>query len=219
MLSEKIIPLLSPNNLIKTVRYGCKLYKMRETIQDLLVWKSKDFASPCPNIVKQCVLLRNAIPNGLWVETGTYLGHTTKLLTKHGSFVYSIEPDPTLSSNAISKFSSYPNVRIIRGLSEEVFPTLLPNLQGDINLWLDGHYSAGITHRGPQDTPILDELSEISNNLINFRNVCVMIDDVRCFNPELENYSSYPPLNVLVDWANSNSLKWHIEHDIFVAKS
>jgi hypothetical protein len=219
MLIVVLSSIISPIKLTKFLIPVQNAYKIWETIRDLLVWKSKDFASPCPNIVKQCVLLRNAIPNGLWVETGTYLGHTTKLLTKHGSFVYSIEPDPTLSSNAISKFSSYPNVRIIRGLSEEVFPTLLPNLQGDINFWLDGHYSAGITHRGPQDTPILDELSEISNNLINFRNVCVMIDDVRCFNPELENYSSYPPLNVLVDWANSNSLKWHIEHDIFVAKS
>jgi hypothetical protein len=46
-----------------------------------------------------------------------------------------------------------------------------------------------------------------------------MIDDVRCFNPELIEYSSYPTLNTLVEWANQNGLSWKIEHDIFIAKS
>jgi hypothetical protein len=96
---------------------------------------------------------------------------------------------------------------------------LLPSLSGNINFWLDGHYSAGITYRGPQDTPILDELAHISNNLHRFEKVCVMVDDIRSFDSEIDEYSSYPSLNILVDWANQNGLGWHIEHDIFVAKS
>ena len=95
----------------------------------------------------------------------------------------------------------------------------MPSLTGDINFYLDGHYSAGITHKGPQDTPIIDELACISKNIPQFGKVRVMIDDVRCFNPHLEEYSSYPSLNILVDWANRHSLSWHIEHDIFIAKS
>ena len=187
--------------------------------QGFIRWGKSGYASPSPHFVKQTVLLRNAIPSSIWVETGTYLGQTTKELSRHGSFVYSIEPEPTLYSKANDYFKSYPNVEILKGLSEEVFPSLLPKLSGDINFWLDGHYSAGITHKGPQDTPILEELAYISANLNHFRNVCVMIDDVRCFNPELEEYSTYPTLNVLVDWANKNALSWHIEHDIFVARS
>jgi hypothetical protein len=46
-----------------------------------------------------------------------------------------------------------------------------------------------------------------------------MVDDVRCFNPELKEYSTYPALKSLVDWAEANRLGWHIEHDIFVAKT
>ena len=187
--------------------------------QELVGWSKSAYTAPSPHFIKLAVLLRNAFPSSTWIETGTLIGTTTKELSKHGTFVYSIEPEPTLYSNAAAHFESYPNVEIIKGLSENVFPALLPKLFGDINFWLDGHYSAGITHKGPQDTPILDELAHISRNLIHFGKVCVMIDDVRCFNPELIEFSSYPALNTLVEWANQNGLSWKIEHDIFIAKS
>ena len=166
-------------------------YRILRLWQGFLAWGNRAYAAPSPHFIKQTVLLRNAFPNSTWVETGTYLGQTTKELSRHGSFVYSIEPEPILYSNAASYFKSYPNVEILKGLSEEVFPSLLPKLSGDINFWLDGHYSSGITHKGPQDTPILDELAEISKNLNHFGKVCVMIDDVRSFNPEFVEYSTY----------------------------
>jgi hypothetical protein len=194
-------------------------YRVLRLWQGFVAWGIRAYAAPSPHVIKQTVLLRNALPNATWIETGTYLGQTTKELSKNSVFVYSIEPEPTLYSNAAAYFKSYPNVEILNGLSEEVFPSLLPKLSGDINFWLDGHYSAGITHKGPQDTPILDELAYISKNLNHFGKVCVMIDDIRCFNPELDEFSSYPTLNVLVEWANQNSLSWNIEHDIFIAKS
>jgi hypothetical protein len=177
------------------------------------------FAAPSPQFIKHSVLLRNALPNSIWVETGTYLGQTTKKLSKHGLYVYSIEPEPSLHANAASYFKLHKNIEILKGLSEEILPSLLPKLSGDINFWLDGHYSAGNTHKGPKDTPILEELAQISNHLNYLGRVCVMIDDIRFFNPEFDPSSSYPSLNLLVDWANQNSLIWHIEHDIFVAKS
>ena len=188
-------------------------------LNEFINWGKCGYAAPSPHFIKQSVLLRNALPNSIWVETGTYLGHTTKELCKHGSFVYSIEPEPTLYSNAVEYFKSYQNVEILKGLSEEIFPLLLPKLSGNINFWLDGHYSSGITHKGPQDTPILDELAYISENLNRLQKVCVMVDDIRCFNPDLVEYSAYPSLNVLVDWGNKNGLSWHIEHDIFVART
>lgn len=204
---------------IKTTVRNSYPYRILRLLQDLVAWRKRAYSSPSPHFIKLTVLLRNAFPNSTWIETGTYLGQTTKVLSKHSAFVYSIEPEPTLYSNAIASFKNYPNVEILKGLSEEVFPYLLPKLSGNINFWLDGHYSAGSTHKGPQDTPILDELAHIAKNLSHFGKICVMIDDVRCFNPQLEEYSSYPPLNMLVEWANQNSLSWHIEHDIFIAKS
>jgi hypothetical protein len=98
-----------------------------------------------------------------------------------------------------------------------VFPVPLSRIRGDVNLWLDGHYSSGITFKGPQDTPIHKELDSISRNLDQFRKVCVLIDDIRCFNPRLPEYTTYPSLDMLVAWATKHKLDWHIEHDIFVA--
>lgn len=193
-------------------------YRIFSLVRAYSSWAKVAFSAPSPHFIKQACLIRNSFPNAIWVETGTYLGQTTEILSKNASHVYSIEPEPTLFKNAKKYFSNTKNVEILNGTSENIFPTLLPKINGDVNFWLDGHYSAGITFKGKQDTPILDELKAISNNINHFNNVCVLVDDVRCFNPLLPEYSTYPSLDVLVDWAQKNGLNWHIEHDIFVAK-
>jgi hypothetical protein len=147
------------------------------------------------------------------------MGDTTSLLSKVAKMVYSIEPEPTLFSEAEQRFSNTSNVKMIKGLSEGVFPRLLPTISGDICFWLDGHYSAGITFQGPQDTPIMDELSAIGENIARMSKVVVMVDDIRCFDPKNPEFSAYPAVDVLVDWARKHNLKWHIEHDIFIAKN
>lgn len=181
-------------------------------------WESRQFASPSPHFVKQACLLRNGLENAIWVETGTYLGDTTQKLSQIGSMVYSIEPEPVLFAKAKSRFELQTNVEIINGLSEEVFPALLPRLSGDVCFWLDGHFSAGITHKGPQDTPIADELYCIGENLQKMNRAVVMVDDIRCFDPKIPEYSEYPSLNFLVEWAAAHAMKWHIEHDMFIAR-
>jgi hypothetical protein len=182
-------------------------------------WADREFAAPSPHFVKQKVLLRNGLRDATWVETGTYMGDTTSVLSKVGKMVYSIEPEPTLFSKAEQKFSDASNVRIIKGLSEDVFPKLLPTISGDVCFWLDGHYSAGITFKGPQDTPIIQELIAIGQNIAQMDKVVVLVDDVRCFDPRNPEFSAYPPVDGLVDWARKHHLSWHIEHDIFIARN
>lgn len=162
--------------------------------------------------------MRNGITGGAWIETGTYIGDTTEVLSKFSKMVYSIEPSQELVDKAQIRFANTANVKILHGLSEKVLPPLLESgeLAGvDLNFWLDGHYSAGFTHQGPKDTPIVEELVAIEKNLPQFKKVAIFIDDIRCFLPG----SEYPELNFLVEWANKNKLVWHIEYDIFVAKN
>ena len=109
------------------------------------------------------------------------------------------------------------NVEVVRGLSEEVPPGLLDRAGPVLAVWLDGHYSAGLTHRGPQDTPIRFELDAISARLENFDRLVILVDDVRCFDPRIDSYSTYPPREFLVEWACAHDLWWTIEHDIFIA--
>ena len=192
-------------------------YYLLRNIRTFLQWRLCDFEAPSPHFIKRAVLLRNGLPESTGIETGTYLGDTTRFLSKRSRFVYSLEPEPTLFSNAEARFKGTDNVRIINGTSETILPSLLPTINGNVSFWLDGHYSAGLTFKGPQDTPIADELSCIIKNIPHFSRVCVLIDDVRLFVDNSNENSGYPPLDFLVTWAKDNSFQWHIEHDIFIA--
>ena len=184
-------------------------------LQALESWKQSKFQAPSPLFIKQNCIIRNSINNAIWVETGTYLGQTTRILSKYATKVYSIEPEPDLYANAKNYFKTYKNVEIINNVSEKIFPILLQKLNGNINFWLDGHYSGDITFKGEKETSIEIELQSISKNINHFNKIAVLIDDVRLFKKD----SNYPPLDILVDWARENKLNWHIEHDIFVAKN
>ena len=106
------------------------------------------------------------------------------------------------------------NVSLFNDTSENVLPSLLPKLNGDINFWLDGHYSAGITFKGDKDWPVVDELSAIEANFDNFEKISILIDDVRLFLLSESEHSDYPSIDYLVDWARKMNMRWRIEHDI-----
>jgi len=183
-------------------------------------WRARDYEAPSPGSVKQRVLLRNAAPSCTWVETGTYLGDTTAFLARHSSRVVTIEPATAIYEFAFRRLARLRNVEVINGASEDVFPNLLPQLSGAVSFWLDGHYSGGttwVTYQGSANTPILEELAQIELHRARFSAVSVLIDDIRSFEAA-EAASGYPRLDYLVDWARRNGMRWHIEHDIFVAR-
>ena len=182
-------------------------------------WVENSYSSPSPYFIKQSIVLSNIIPDSTTVETGTYMGETTELLETKSMKVISIEPEENLFKMAQLKFAGKQKFQIINGTSEDIFPLLIPTLSGDVSFWLDGHFSSGITYRGPKVTPILDELSIIEANISNFQRVVVMVDDIRCFDPTLPGCSTYPTRTYLVEWAGKNGLSWIIEHDIFIAKN
>ena len=70
----------------------------------------------------------------------------------------------------------------------------------------DGHYSSGITFKGDKDCPVEEELNAIKENIDNFENVCILIDDVRCFVGDKPEFSDYPSIDYLVDWSRNLSL-------------
>lgn len=181
-------------------------------------WRKRNFAAPSPNAVKKTRLVANGLPGATWVETGTYLGDTTHFLCQLGVRVITIEPSTKLFNRSAQRFRKKKEVQLFHGTSEEIFPTLLPTLNGSVVFWLDGHFSGGQTFRGKADTPIRYELEAISKVRNNFQRLVVIVDDVRCFNPDSEMWGSYPSIDFLVDWARSNKMHWHIEHDMFVAK-
>lgn len=182
-------------------------------------WRKRGFAMPAPQHVKWEVLARYGIAGGAWVETGTYLGDTTEVLARQARHVWSIEPEPTLAANAGRRFAENSKVTIVHGTSEQRLEDVLDRVgEGPLSLWLDGHYSAGITFQGDNDTPIRMELELVGKRLSEWSSVAVLVDDVRCFDPSNPLFASYPPREWLVDWAVRNGMTWTIEHDIFAAK-
>jgi hypothetical protein len=183
------------------------------------VWKKNRYSSPSPQFIKTQVLKRNGTQSGTWVETGTYLGDTTKFLASNfpNSKIFSLEPQNSIFKFAKFRLRRKTNVEIINGSSEEMFEQILNKLDGPVNFWLDGHFSGDITFQGESISPIIKELNLIEKYEARMGNFVVFIDDIRDFDEDLN--SGYPSRDALVSWANKNNLKWNIEQDIFIAKS
>lgn len=191
----------------------------RHEKRDMREWHLRSFAAPAPMHVKRSVILRLGIPGATWIETGTYLGDTTALLARHGRSVISIEPAIELASRATDRFRDTPSVRIVCGTSEERMGPELQRIDGDTNFWLDGHYSGGPTFRGESECPVTSELRCIAEARPRLGRIRVLIDDARLFGCGAPRHPDYPTLDELVQWAHSQRLDWHVEHDIFVMQS
>jgi hypothetical protein len=203
--------------LLMHLKLWLKVFK-RLIRPSFLLWVYQDFNLPAPQRVKTRVLQRNAFVEGNWIETGTYLGDTTRFLAKTfpNLIVTSLEPDFTLFSFNKSRLSKFHNIKLVNSTSENSLSDLVSNETGTVNFWLDGHFSGDITFKGQIYSPILEELNIIERNISRLK-VCVFIDDIRDFTGDEQ--TGYPSKNKLVDWANRNNCEWHIEMDIFIAKS
>ena len=188
-----------------------------DRVRWLLDWYFfKKCSPPPPHFIKQSLLLRHGINKSVWVETGTYLGQTTKFLSENFRFVHSIEPSKKCMRIAKRNLRFSKNVALYEGTSELCLEAICSSLKGDICFWLDGHYSEGITFKGIVDTPILFELNTIKKYLGNFSNTVILIDDIRTSHFDKNNY---PPLSFYANWAESVGMDWTIELDSFIIKS
>lgn len=188
-------------------------------LDKLRAWDTRNWKAPAPHFIKQTRLLEQGLTNATWVETGTFFGDTAYKISENAQHVYTIEPSEELHYAAQKKYAHIENITFLHGTSESVLPSLLPTLQGDVSFWLDGHFSGGETFLGENVCPVEYELMSISHSLHNYNKVCVIIDDIRCFNVHNEAEHSYPTLDFLVDWARKEGLYWFIDCDMFIARN
>ena len=203
---------------LSTLAQSPPLLPLYEALLPLLKtfrWRAHDYLGPRPQFIKKRVLAEFGIPKAPWIETGTYLGTTTAYLARRAPHVYSFEPAAMLFAKAQKRFENA-NVTLINAPSEDALPELLATLSGDINFWLDGHYSAGATYEGAQFSPILDELAAIEATIPRFDKIAILVDDARLF---AEEKDGYPSLDILVDFARKHDFAWCIENDIFIIRT
>ena len=188
-------------------------------LAEIRAWETRHWKAPAPHFIKQARLLEQGLANATWVETGTFTGDTAFKLSEKAKHVYTVEPSEELYAAAQKKYSFVKNITFLHGTSESILPSLLPTLRGDVSFWLDGHYSGGDTFLGENICPIENELANISNNINSYSKICVVIDDIRCFNMYNEAKHSYPSLDFLVDWSRKNGFYWMIDCDMFIARN
>ena len=182
-------------------------------------WLAGNLVGPVPQFVKEKILLKHAIQSALWVETGTYIGTTTKFLSRIGKKVITLEPSEFYYSKAKGDLDYLKNVTFVFGSSEEHFDKLCSDFNEPVNFWLDGHYSGEKTFKGERECPVMTELESIQILLRRESKLVIFIDDFSCFKDSSIDDGDYPLKSYLIKWAEENSLKWSIECDIFIASN
>lgn len=135
----------------------------------------------------------------MFVETGTYMGDTTAIASEVFTEVHTIELSRDLYMAAKQRFAGRSDVHLYQGDSGQVLREVLGRLEGRVVLWLDGHYSMGITAKGDKNTPVMEELAAIQQH--PQVDPIILVDDLRCFlsdqarmTPSLEDYPSVSEL-------------------------
>src|SRR4051812_33912522 len=103
--------------------------------------------------------------NPVFIETGTYLGDGIKQALAAGfPVVRSVELSDKLFEENVRRFANRANVRIFHGSSEGELAKMIADIKEPITFWLDAHYSAGITAKGDENSPVLKELRIIAEH-------------------------------------------------------
>lgn len=102
------------------------------------------------------------------VETGTFMGDTTKEFSKMVDNVYTIESNREFYVSAKHNLNNAKNVKVFFGSSPLILNRILLTLKGNTLFFLDAHWG--------NYWPILDELKEISK-IPSLRNSVIVIHD------------------------------------------
>jgi hypothetical protein len=129
-----------------------------------------------------------------FVETGTYLGGTTRWAATQFEQVLTIERAEQLYRQHSPGLAAIPNVTTHLGDSRTILPSIVADLKDcRATFWLDGHYSGGETAGEHDECPLLDELAAL-----NTRNTdIILIDDARLFlsaPPQPHQPSAWPTI-------------------------
>lgn len=133
------------------------------------------------------------------VESGTHLGDTVAFFLPHARRIVSVEVEPKLYEAAAARFAADTSVELILGDALDIVPQLLQLVDAPPLVWLDGHFSGGVTGRGQQVEPA----GTIIHRLGRIRippGTTLVIDDLRLFGFD----PTFPTLDELVTVARSS---------------
>jgi len=127
--------------------------------------------------------LRERLSAKTLLETGTHEGKSTAWASNFFPHVITIEISPDFAHKAAEGLcKDCYNVAFLVGDSRVALPHALAQLKPEepVMFWLDGHNENGIFGAGPDDCPVLEELTAIftwSEKPVH----AILIDDAHCF--------------------------------------
>lgn len=169
----------------------------KKQLTQLVAWETEGRPVPPPHIIKQGVLRKYAQEYGLTilVETGTFFGDMVEAMRQDFERIYSIELSDELYKKARQRFKGAINIELVHGDSGTEIERIVKQLDRPALFWLDGHFSGGMTARGGQDTPVLEEVRHILASAEPGH--VIVIDDARCFGTD-PSYPSIPELREII---------------------
>lgn len=133
----------------------------------------------------------------VFVETGTYMGHTVNLAKSFGfKSIHSIELDSGLYMKAVKLFENDKEVKIWHGDSIDCLKEIVSFLTEPATFWLDAHASGPLPGGKSGGSPVIDELNIIKDHYI--KEHTIFIDDRRLFGSAEWSYvKEYDAINIL----------------------
>lgn len=135
-----------------------------------------------PVELNKCVLaaaigLANGKTN--FVETGTYVGSSIRKVACLFQSLKSVEASADLHAVALHLLASQTNVELVCGDARDFLKGIPPDYLNDSVVFLDAHYSTGITSSAFGVCPVFDEIGII---LEKAPDAVVIVDDLRTMN-------------------------------------
>lgn len=126
--------------------------------------------------------VRKQVNAQTFIETGTYLGVTTRRCAPLFHKIYTIELDSALAEQASIFLSSRKNIEVLQGDALDILPKILNNDINDTLVFLDGHFSGGVTACGSMPEPAIEEIKILAQ--FKEKIAAIVIDDFRLFGTE-----------------------------------
>ena len=142
------------------------------------------------------------------VETGTFQGLGTSWLANNFEQVYTIEICEEYQNQAKEILKRFNNIQYFLGDSRDKLSLVVNQLTSSTLFWLDAHNTIQVYGPGPDDCPILEELSAILDSPLKH---CILIDDMNAFLPiEQKIHLSKMPLDAQY-WPSLNVIMKQVE--------
>lgn len=171
------------------------LFQYEKSQECLITRYSKRNLLTQPSVLSKAILAAHiGIQNGCEeiIETGTFLGGSSYLFSGVFSKVDTVEADPRLfQSSNLWLSAKANNIQCHLGESGNILSQVLSQKSKKQLIFLDAHYSTGITSREYGICPLMKELDILLSASVE--NV-IVIDDIRCMET-----NGYPTLKEILD--------------------